>query len=343
MNGWERLQALSTGQPVDRIPIFCNLLDQGAAELGISIKDYYANAENVAEAQLRMREKYGYDNLWGLFYVGREAEILGCRNIVFSDNGPPNVGQMIIKSARDIENLEIPEDIYAHPAFEQSRRCLEILRREAGDRYPVCAFVSSSTSLPAMLMGAEKWLELLLFGPASLRDEMLAKCSLFVQRHIQACRKAGAQLCGYAAPFSTPGMLGPSLYRSVGLPWLRKDLALDGPADIVMHGGGMPLGPVLADVLEGLPLAACYLHPFDDIAEAKKQIAGRVLCCGTLNDIKLLSWTGDQIETEVQRILAAGLPGGKFCFGTFVMPFDIPPANIRRMIDAVTRYCNHER
>jgi hypothetical protein len=58
-------------------------------------------------------------------------------------------------------------------------------------------------------MGAEKWLELLICGPFSLRDELLRKCSLFVQRHIQACRQAGAQLCVYAAPFSTPGMLTP--------------------------------------------------------------------------------------------------------------------------------------
>jgi uroporphyrinogen decarboxylase len=57
----ERLAAAINGTPADRIPVFCNLLDQGARELGLSIKEYYQRGELVAEAQLKMREKYGYD------------------------------------------------------------------------------------------------------------------------------------------------------------------------------------------------------------------------------------------------------------------------------------------
>ena len=77
MTPLEILVAAVTGQPAPRIPIFCNLLDQGARELGLSQKAYYANGENVAEGQLRMRARYGYDNVWSLFYVGKEAELLG--------------------------------------------------------------------------------------------------------------------------------------------------------------------------------------------------------------------------------------------------------------------------
>ena len=39
----ERLVAAINGEPSDRIPIFCNMIDQGARELNISIKDYYSN------------------------------------------------------------------------------------------------------------------------------------------------------------------------------------------------------------------------------------------------------------------------------------------------------------
>ena len=74
----ERLAAVADGGDADRIPVFCNLLDQGARELGMPLREYYSSGEHVAEAQLRMREKWGYDNLWSLFYVGPEAEVLGC-------------------------------------------------------------------------------------------------------------------------------------------------------------------------------------------------------------------------------------------------------------------------
>lgn len=70
----ERLGALMQGRLPDRVPVFCNLLDQGARELGMDQETYYSRGAHVAEGQLRLREKYGHDNVWGYFYVGREAE-----------------------------------------------------------------------------------------------------------------------------------------------------------------------------------------------------------------------------------------------------------------------------
>ena len=100
MNGWQRIQAVASGQLPDRIPVFCNLFEQGATELGLSIREYYSKPENVAEGQLRLRRKYDYDNLWGAFYVGKEAEMFGCRRMIFADNGPPNVGQLVLQTSR---------------------------------------------------------------------------------------------------------------------------------------------------------------------------------------------------------------------------------------------------
>ena len=61
MNALERLAAAAAGRPVDRIPVFCNLLDQGARELGLSLRDYYASGERVAEGQLRLRENRSHE------------------------------------------------------------------------------------------------------------------------------------------------------------------------------------------------------------------------------------------------------------------------------------------
>ena len=182
ITGMERLAAAARGETSDRIPVFCNLLDQGAKELGIPLKEYYSNGEHVAEGQLRMREKYGYDNLWSLFYVGKEAELLGCRKIIFAEDGPPNVGEMVIRNHDDIARLRVPDDIAAHPAFEEELKCLRILKAEAGGKYPICAYITASMTLPAILMGMEKWMGLLFSGPADLRDELLTKCSEFFRR-----------------------------------------------------------------------------------------------------------------------------------------------------------------
>ena len=243
-----------------------------------------------------------------------------------------------IKTPEDIHRLQIPEDVFSHPAFAPTRECLQILSRESAGQWPVCSYVTSSMTLPSILMGTEKWLELLLWGPAALRDELLEKCSLFAQRHIQACRQAGAELIIYAAPFSTPGMLPAALCRNLGYPWLERDLKMAGTKDIVLYGGGMPIGPILQEALKRLPFSACYLSPLDDIVACKGVIDGRCLCGGIINDIRLLSWSPPEVRAEVKRILAQGLPGGRFFFGTVVMPYGIPEENIRMMIDSVAQF-----
>jgi len=337
--GMERLVAAINGEKADRIPIFCNLLDQGAAELGIdSLQEYYSRGDHVAEAQLRMREKYGHDNVWSLFYVGREAELLGCEKIVFADKGPPNVGDFVIKSYDDIVDLEIPQNIYDHPGFAENRKCLEILRREVGGRQPICAYLTAGMTLPAILMGMDKWLELLLMGPHDIRDLLLEKCTLFFQREIEAFRKGGADVLVYSNPFGSTDFVSLKQFEQLSLPWMKRDIAPGGVGGLVYYCGSSRFNKVIERVIGELGIGVFYLSPKDDIAEAKRIIDGRALTCGVINDIMLVSWTREEIRAEVKRMLEAGMPGGKFLFGTLVMPYDIPEANIRAMLEAACEY-----
>ena len=115
MTPLEILGAAISGAPAPRIPVFCNLFEHGARELGMPQKTYYASGEHVAAGQLRMRARYGYDNVWSLFYVGREAELLGCQEILYSEDGPPNVADFVIKDYDDIAKLEVWRAANAQP------------------------------------------------------------------------------------------------------------------------------------------------------------------------------------------------------------------------------------
>ena len=338
ITGMQRLVAAINGERADRIPVFCNLIDQGARELGLSLRDYYADGELVAEAQLRLREKYAYDNVWDLFYVGKEAELLGCREILFSEDGPPNVADFIIKDYDDIHRLEIPDDLLSHPGFEQSVRCMDILKREVGGKYPICAYLSSSMTLPTMLMGMESWLELLLTGPVEVRDELLTKCSEFFQKEIAAYRALGADVLVYSQPFGSPDILPMRMIREITFPWMARDLEPGGMAGVVYYCGGSSFNPVIEEVIERFAIGTYYLSPWDDVAEGKRLIAGRGLTCGVINDIKLLDWSEAEVRAEVKRIIDAGMAGSRFLFGTLVMPYNIPERNIRALLDAAYEY-----
>ena len=338
MNPLQILVAAVNGEPAPRIPVFCNLLDQGPRELGMHPRDYFASGEHVARGQLRLRERHGYDNVWSLFYVGKEAELLGCSDILYADDGPPNVRGLVIQSLDDIERLEVPEDLTAHPAWREIGRCLQILRNEVGGVHPVCAYLTASTTLPAMLMGMDKWMELLLLGPADLRDLLLAKCSDFFQREIAAYRAAGADVLIYSSPFGSASFVGIKRFHSLILPWMRRDLAPGGSAGVVYYCGMAPFNSVIPAVIDELDIRVHYISPLADLAEAKTMIGARGLTCGVIDDIRMLHWSEAETRAEVRRLCEIGKPGGHFLFGTGVMPLAVPEANIRAMLDAAFEY-----
>ncbi|MDD2897440.1 MAG: uroporphyrinogen decarboxylase family protein [Desulfuromonadaceae bacterium] len=336
--GMERFGALMSGQIPDRVPIICNLLDQGAQELGISLREYYSRGDFVAEGQLRMREKYGYDTLLGMFYSALEAEILGCKSIVYAADGPPNVGHLVIRTPEDIKKLQLPEELNEHPRFRELAACIGIMKRESAGRWPVLGVVTASFSLPAMLMGIGQWLDLFLSGDPRLRDQLLELCSHFCSRQIAALREAGADLIVYVNPVASATFIPPHKSRELALPWVIKDLEQQGPAGVVFFNGGGRINPILADLQTDTGIGAYYLNPFDDIIEARRILGPQALIAGAINDIRLIDWTPDEIDQEVERIMGAGKQGGGFLFGTLLMPYRIPEDNIRALVDAAIKH-----
>jgi uroporphyrinogen decarboxylase len=335
----DRLVAAANGKILDHIPVFCNLLDQGAREMGMSIEEYFSNGENVAEAQLRMLKKFGHDNVWSLFYVGKEAELLGSKKIRFAKDGPPNVEDYVIKSYDDIAKLQVPDDISAHPAFAETAKCLAILKREVGGKVPICAYITASMTLPAILMSMEKWMELLMIGDPVMRDMLLEKCSDFIRKEIAAYRKAGADVIVYADPYGSTDIIPMRLFKELSLKWMKRDLEPGGLNGVVYYVGGARLNSVADEVIREVGISVFYPSPMEDIAESMRIIDNRALCAGVINDIRLLDWTPDEVRAEVKRIVQSGLEAGhKFFFGTVVMPYGIPEENIKAMIDAAKEY-----
>ena len=330
--------AAVNGTPAPRIPVFCNFLEHGPRELGMTQQAYYANGEYVAAGQLKLRERFGQDNVWSLFYVGKEAELLGCNEILFSEDGPPNVADFVIKTYDDIAKLEVPDDFTAHPAWAETAKCMKILKDEVGATHPICAYLTASTTLPALLMGMDKWMELLLTGPADVRDELLRKCSEFFQKEVAAYRAAGANVLVYSTPFGSTSFVGMKRFKEFSMPWMQRDLDPGGVGSIVYYCGMAPFNSVIQQVLDELKIGVYYISPLADLAEAKAIIGSRGLTCGVIDDIKMIGWTPEQTRAEVKRMCEIGMVGEHFLFGTGVMPLGVPEANIKAMLAAAFDY-----
>ena len=344
ITGMDRLRAAASGAPCDRIPVFCNLLDQGARELGVPPHRFYNDGALVAEAQIRLREKYGYDNVWAFFYIGKEIGLFGDSGVQFCEDGPPVLVDALVKGPEAIEALEVPDDLENHPEFREQLTCLRILRAELGGRYPVCVLVMAAATLASMLMGMDAWMDLLMFGPADLRDRMLGKCSLFTRRLAAAYRAAGADLLAYSSPFTSTDMVPLKTLREVTLPWLERDVGPEeGSAGMVYFCALSRVTGSLGTVLGRREFAGVYLGPEDDIAAAKHIVAGRALTVGTIDDIKMCRWSEDEVRSEVGRLVRAGKPGGGFVLNTAIMPLAVPERNIHAYMDAARDHGRWDR
>lgn len=336
-NSMELFGALMQGQIPQRVPIACNLLDQGAREMNMSIEEYYSKGENVAKGQLLLYRKYGHDVVWGAHYVAREAEMLGSKRTLFYKNGPPNVGHMVIQNYSDIEKLVIPDELIKIEAFAEQKKTIEIIKHELNGEVPVCSFSISSFSLPPLLMGIDKWLELLFFGPKDMRELILNKGAEFNRKKIDAFREAGADLIAYSNPIATSTFLTDEQFDNIAMDWINEDVKFTGTDGLIYFNGGAMLNGVLDRLVEKSGFRVFHINPMDEIPEALKIINGRGLLIGTINDIMLMNWSNKEIEMEIQRIIDLGSLGGGFIFGTLLMPYMIPDNKIKHLIDSAKR------
>ncbi len=333
MTPLEILVATLNGQKTPRIPVFCHFLDHGPRELKMTPEQYFSNADYIVEGQLRLLKRYAHDNVWGMRYVGAEAEILGCQEILYPQAGAPNVKDFVIKSWDDIVSFEVPKDITQHPAWQITADCLTRLSAEVGSTHPICAYASAANSLPIILMGMEKWMELVLTGPVDLREELMRKCSEFCQQQLRALRKAGAHVILYATSYGSPYFIPKKMIADWSMPWMQEDFK-EGASGIVYYCGGAPMNDVVDLAMEKLAVGVYYISPLDDLVVAKQLINNRGITCGVIDDIKMIHWSPEQTRAEVKRIIDIGKPGGHFLFGSSLLPLNLPEENIKAMIQA---------
>lgn len=337
--GMDLIGPLLQGRIPERVPICCNLLEQGADEMGMSIEQYYQKGEYVAEGQLKLQEKYGHDVVWGFMHTAKTMELLGAQHIIYSKDGPPNVGELVLQKYEDIYSLEVPEDIFNAPAFYEWRRCIELLAEHTAGRIPIVSNVVSAFTFPIIMMGFDKWLTLLFSGRSDLINATLSKAHLLTTRLIDALRRAGAQLISYSNPLGTSEFITHEQFIDLSLPWVKKDFAAAGSQGLVYFGGGGPILDQIQDLMRECGAGAFYMHPSDHIPSAKRVVNGKGVVTGVINDMKLLHhWNADEIRSEVRRIMLEGGPGGGFMFGTLVMPYKIPSDHIKIMLDAAREY-----
>ena len=338
MNSMQRtLTALSHQEP-DRVPLFLLTTMHGARELGLSIEEYFANAKNVVEGQLRLHRKYRTDCLYGFYHASIEMEAWGGHSI-FQLDGPAMSGEPIIHAPSDIDRLAVP-DISSAAGLSRVLETIRGLKAQVGDTVPIIGVTISPFSLPIMQMGFDHYL-LLMHEDRARFDRLMEVNLAFSVNWANAQLAAGATAICYFDPASSPTIIPPGLYADTGLGVAKRALSrIKGPTATHMASGRVE---AILDQLIDTGTAIVSVSTHEDLSSIKKRAAGRISLIGNLNGIAMRHWTPAQAEFEVRMAIAKAAHQGGFLLSDNhgEMPWQVSDEVLLSISEAVHRWGNY--
>jgi uroporphyrinogen decarboxylase len=335
MNSMQRVLTTLEQKEPDRVPLFLLPTLHGAKELGLSIEAYFSRAEYVIEGQMRLLEKYHSDCVSAFFYASIEVEAWG-GNTLFLTDGPPLCGAPVIARAEDIERLHAPRVMRAL-CLTRVLDTIQGLKERVGDTVPIIGVVISPFSLPIMLMGFDRYIELLYEQPARFESLMQAT-SAFCVEWANAQLAAGATAICYFDPMSSTTNIPRDLYLRTGQPVARRTLSqIKGPTATHMASGRCL--SIMADIAD-TGTAVVGVSTLEDMGELKAAANQRVSLLGNLNGIEMRRWTPQETEAAVKRIIArAGRGGGLIlCDNHGEIPWQVPDEVLLAISESVQRW-----
>ncbi len=327
------LTAIGQKEP-DRVPFFLLLSLHGAKELDISIEEYFSNAKNVFEGQIKLREKYGHDCFYSFFYTPIEVEAFGAK-VLYSNDGPPNAGTPFLTKDM-IASLKAPV-VKESKVLTRVLEATAMLKEVAKDEVPIIGVVVSPFSLPVMQMGFDKYLDLI-YNHKDLFEKLMKINSEFCINWSNAQLEAGATAICYFDPISSTTIIPKELYMQTGFKVAQNTISkINGPTATHFASGNC------LTLMEDLPdtsTAVIGVSSMEDLSELKTAANKKLTLLGNLNAIEMRHWSVKQTKDKVKEAIKKAATGGGFILAENhgEIPWDIKDETLIAIKEAVEEY-----
>ena len=336
MNGLQRILATLAGTPVDRRAIAPVLSLYGARLTECPLDIYYSDPVAYARGQEAVREILQPDALFGPFDFPGVGAAFGSE-LHWMPQHAPNLRRPAVRTLAEWDRLALP-DPDAHPRLLFLREAIRRMAEAHRGQMAIVACIMSPIDLPAMILGLDTWMELVLFDRAGAKRVMERMVPFFVQL-ANGFFAAGATCLVMPCAFASPAIVTREIASSFALPEMRAALTqLLGP--VLVHHGGAPMLAHL-DLLVGLPAAAGYVMDETDDLPRSRQIAGPgpVLFSGPMGP-RLPGMTKIDVAAQCRVILENRREDTRFALCTCGpdVPWHTPPENIHAIRLAAERF-----
>ena len=300
MNSLERIMRVLNNQKPDRIPVTPILLLQGAKMLGLGLEEYFSKSEYMVQGQQKLVEKYDHDAVYGIPHIVEDIEAFGGKLLYF-ESGPPSVGKLAWNSWDDVPSKS--PDPLQHPAMQRTLSTIKSLAKVYKGEKLILGAVIAPFSLPSMLIGTERWMELLwedelIRGP--IMKQTMNVCMDFCIRWANAQLQAGADTVVVVDGMASATCIMREQFETLALPILKETIhSISGTVAFEPLGSIEPFIDLVGDIGASLIL----LEHRDNLKRCKQVLDGKMAIMGNLNNIEMIRWEKDTTRRKALEVL----------------------------------------
>ncbi len=284
MTPWERKKAFECGKETDRVITVPFMSELKCLITGQSIDSWWHDAHIMADVEIQLFNKFGYDRL---------------------TLGPNTRG--ITEAFGDEVIYEEPFQTGKHPRIKPFLEALKRLTEEAECIVPVEASIGGPFTIASNLLGIERMLRDCRRQPEQIQEmmRMITDAQKSVIDEIAKCGQAGIAM---ADPVANPMLIGPKMYERFVFPYTKEltDYAYEKTGQKVsLHMCGKT--DAIWKYLAQYQLNEVSLDNIVDLQKAAVELGQYVTIAGNVDPVGIiLNGTKEEIFRDVQRCIETG-------------------------------------
>jgi MtaA/CmuA family methyltransferase len=218
MTSYQRFMAALSGEPTDRVPLFPLLMFLAADRAGISYREYATDGLALAEAQLRVQERFDLDAITACSDAFRISADLG-GDMVYPEDKPPYLSRPLLTAVTDLGELGHPDPTDPKTRMGDRVRAVTNMARAVAGQVAVLGWVDMPFAEACSACGVAEFMMLMKDDPSRAHLILQPLADLVIDFAL-AQVESGADMIG--AGDAAASLISPDMYGEFALPYEQQ-------------------------------------------------------------------------------------------------------------------------